>query len=213
MPADPQRQALPLLPCPFCGCECNEPGKPTQHADGCWFKVDRAWRHAVADNLDFSLTQDVIDSWNRRAATDSQAAAGPYRLLQRGDLLAAGDQSLDDDCATWSPVHRLFVGHPFRPEFHVPHRRAMTTAVLQHWEHTDQPQVIGVDLATGPDITAHILSKGAREKLIETLEAARNGLKWYRDALPAADSGADEEMHAAIDEALALLGAAEGDTE
>ena len=44
----------------------------------------------------------------------------------------------------------------------------------------------------------------------DTLVAAKNGLEWYRDALPAADSGADDNMRAAIDDALAVLGAAEG---
>jgi len=75
----------------------------------------------------------------------------------------------------------------------------------------DQPQVIGVDLATGPDCSAFLLSDAARARLFETLESAKNGLEWYRDALPAADSVADDEMHAAIDEALALLSVPQGD--
>lgn len=39
--------------------------------------------------------------------------------------------------------------------------------------------------------------------LAEVLEAARNGLQWYRDTYPEADSGADDEMMAQIDAALA----------
>ncbi len=63
----PQQPELPvLLPCPFCACDCTGSG-PTPHKDDCWFKVDRDWRKAIADDLDFSLTQDVIDAWNRRA--------------------------------------------------------------------------------------------------------------------------------------------------
>lgn len=37
----------------------------------------------------------------------------------------------------------------------------------------------------------------------DALEAARNGLQWYRDTYPEADSGADDEMMAQIDAALA----------
>ena len=39
--------------------------------------------------------------------------------------------------------------------------------------------------------------------LVEALKRARNGLQWYRDAYPEADSGADDEMLAEIDAALA----------
>ncbi len=39
----------------------------------------------------------------------------------------------------------------------------------------------------------------------EALEAAQNGLKWYRDAHPGDDSGADDEMDAQLSEALAAL--------
>lgn len=44
--------------------------------------------------------------------------------------------------------------------------------------------------------------------LRDALEAARNGLQWYRDMYPEADSGADDEMMAQIDEALAAQPAA-----
>lgn len=42
-----------------------------------------------------------------------------------------------------------------------------------------------------------------RDRMREVLERARNGLAWYRDAYPAADSGADDEMMADIDNVLA----------
>jgi hypothetical protein len=40
------------------------------------------------------------------------------------------------------------------------------------------------------------------DNLRAALEAARNGLQWYRDKHPEDDSGADDEMMAQIDEAL-----------
>lgn len=39
--------------------------------------------------------------------------------------------------------------------------------------------------------------------LKQTLEAAQNGLKWYRDEYPTAASPVDQEMHDAIENALA----------
>ena len=86
----------------------------------------------------------------------------------------------------------------------------MSQAMLEKSGKCEPPPVIGVDLATGPDRAVLILNDAARAKLIDTLVAAKNGLEWYRDALPAADSGADDNMRAAIDDALAVLGAAEG---
>lgn len=41
----------------------------------------------------------------------------------------------------------------------------------------------------------------------EALEAAQNGLKWYRETYPDADSGADDEMDSQLSEALAALDA------
>lgn len=43
----------------------------------------------------------------------------------------------------------------------------------------------------------------AAPDLLEALEEARNGLLWYRDAYPAADSQADDEAMARIDAAIA----------
>ncbi|CAN5649135.1 hypothetical protein BH10PSE18_BH10PSE18_14970 [soil metagenome] len=49
------------------------------------------------------------------------------------------------------------------------------------------------------------------DKYRAALEAARNGLQWYRDAYPEADSGADDEMMALIEEALASKAAPQED--
>lgn len=45
----------------------------------------------------------------------------------------------------------------------------------------------------------------------ETLEAAQNGLNWYRETYPEADSQADDEMSTKIEEALTALTAIEAD--
>lgn len=42
------------------------------------------------------------------------------------------------------------------------------------------------------------------DALVEALEAAQNGLRWYQDMYPLAGSCADDEMHEQIDAALAL---------
>ena len=47
--------------------------------------------------------------------------------------------------------------------------------------------------------------KHLTDTLREALEAAQNGLKWYRDTYPDADSQADDEMNAEIEEALTAL--------
>ena len=53
---------------------------------------------------------------------------------------------------------------------------------------------------------AHPAHKGEAEEvlleLVDALEAAKNGLEWYRDAMPEADSGADDEAMQQIDAAL-----------
>lgn len=46
--------------------------------------------------------------------------------------------------------------------------------------------------------------KTATDALVEALEAAQNGLRWYQDMYPLAGSCADDEMHEQIDAALAL---------
>ena len=43
----------------------------------------------------------------------------------------------------------------------------------------------------------------AAPDLLDALEEARNGLLWYRDAFPSADSQADDEAMARIDAAIA----------
>lgn len=44
----------------------------------------------------------------------------------------------------------------------------------------------------------------AHDALVEALEDAQNGLRWYQEAHPEDASGADDEMHKKIDAALAL---------
>lgn len=51
-----------------------------------------------------------------------------YRLLDRGEFLAGGDESLDDDCTGWTLILPIFRGHEYTPNFHVPHRRAIDAA-------------------------------------------------------------------------------------
>lgn len=48
---------------------------------------------------------------------------------------------------------------------------------------------------------------GAVQQAIEALEAAKNGLEWYRDARPMLTDGSDDEMDAQIDAAIAALAA------
>lgn len=43
------------------------------------------------------------------------------------------------------------------------------------------------------------------DKLRDALESAQNGLKWYREAYPAADSQADDEMETKLNQVLASL--------
>lgn len=67
---------------------------------------------------------DRAEDW--LAARPEQAKpmeAMSYRLLTDDDRIERGDEVLCDDCLSWEPVPRMFVGHPFRPAFHVPHRR------------------------------------------------------------------------------------------
>lgn len=51
----------------------------------------------------------------------------------------------------------------------------------------------------------HILSGPARDQLVEALELALTGLKWYRDSFPDAADGSDDEADATIAAAVALL--------
>lgn len=48
-----------------------------------------------------------------------------------------------------------------------------------------------------------VVKLGLLEKIRSTLEAAKNGLEWYRTMLPSVDSPADDEMMAELDSLLA----------
>jgi hypothetical protein len=214
------RQAQPgLLPCPFCGCDCNQRGVPTPHKEGCWFKVNRDWRKAIDEELDFSLTQEVLDSWNRRALPPSSSAAVEpahlYDLSYALDKLRLARRFVPHDANLYDNIGAAARGleYVINQTKEVSAAPVCDSVQVGDSSKSEPPMVIGVDLAIGPDVTVHVLPDRTRTWLIATLEAARNGLKWYRDALPGADSGADDEMDAAIDEALVLLGAAEGDAE
>jgi hypothetical protein len=51
-------------------------------------------------------------------------------------------------------------------------------------------------------LNQHAALTASHEQLVEALEKARNGLKWYRDNYHDADSQADDEMEQAIETAL-----------
>lgn len=52
------------------------------------------------------------------------------------------------------------------------------------------------------------ISTEAVTLLASTIEAAKNGLRWYRENQPAADSQADDEMEHQLDRCLAMLASA-----
>lgn len=56
---------------------------------------------------------------------------------------------------------------------------------------------------TEKNIAAHLRALDAsHQRLKEALEAAHEGLKWYRDRCPGAVDGSDDEMDAQIDAAI-----------
>jgi septal ring factor EnvC (AmiA/AmiB activator) len=61
--------------------------------------------------------------------------------------------------------------------------------------HADFARQLETELAT---LTA------SHERMVEALDKARNGLKWYRDNYHDAESQADDEMEQEVETALAL---------
>lgn len=51
-----------------------------------------------------------------------------YRLLMRGEVIQRGDESLNDDAETWSPVQPISIRMPYNPAVLVPVRRLVDAA-------------------------------------------------------------------------------------
>ena len=49
-----------------------------------------------------------------------------YRLLENGEQFKEGDETLDDNCETWSKLDRHFFRAHFNPYVNVPVRRAIS---------------------------------------------------------------------------------------
>ena len=54
-------------------------------------------------------------------------------------------------------------------------------------------------------LAARSADEALMRESLESLETATNGLAWYRDAMPEADSGADDEAAEQISSAIAAL--------
>jgi hypothetical protein len=61
--------------------------------------------------------------WERLSRPKPRRTPPKYRLLARHDKIRSDDEFLNDDCQTWEKVDRLFVGHLYNGNFHVPMRR------------------------------------------------------------------------------------------
>lgn len=108
-----QVEQATLLPCPFCGMELRA---NTNQAD---LYVRRYGTHYThPDNPgcfldDSEVSPRQVEEWNRRtlAAEASCARDATYRMLQRGDVIEAADEFLQDDGVTWvRDPHSIFLG-------------------------------------------------------------------------------------------------------
>ena len=52
-----------------------------------------------------------------------QVPTASYRLLERGEIILAGDEHLFDDAVTWMPVQRMLIDRQYWPETLQPIRR------------------------------------------------------------------------------------------
>lgn len=81
-----------------------------------------------------------------------------------------------------------------------PHRSHLCASCGHIWRPADCPTNGVSKLATRGGADSPTVAPGSRLRTV--LEAAYNGLRWYREAYPDADSGADDEMYADIEQAL-----------
>ena len=57
---------------------------------------------------------------------DRPVSAPRYRLLERGEVMQRGDQSLDEDAETWNDLTPIGFGLQYNSAFFMPIRRPLT---------------------------------------------------------------------------------------
>lgn len=105
--------------------ECVDLDEPGEHCEICDGEGEYEQKHMISwDQIKFIYSKAV-----EGLAASAEPTTIAYRLLEAGDTIAATDEHLEDDAATWSPVGPgVFNGMKYIRGAMVPVRRAITSA-------------------------------------------------------------------------------------